>query len=449
MESKNKSIENKTAVIDWSTKHVGCEMHSVLVGDYLRFKPEAQCDHFQFTPPTVIPLSKLREIGESYRLISHDNLFNALGENDWNEIEPFAEQVRALKPVHSVVHFTNFRPRKGIKSGVHFDLEYCKPAYKQRIVDQVLRWQDKVGVPVSLENIPLSKNVRAYFDLLLEVKQRVGCLMTCDVPHFIIAAFSSEGDRGREFVSAYAQELNPIQVHLGSISIFNGVIRDNHKKFQPWLAPVALGLFPNVSYVTVEQYFRTPPETAIHYLNELRTALPKDLSEVMGEAVGNNIETANDELAKDASGYHKEFTTAIRVLDSPKDISRNLDGFSSALDIYKKYVPFYFPLATIDSFMNDSDPVSAVKAAAGLARWSLHYLEWWFPHLPKKALVRYGEGGIDSRSVQFEKVVSDFGLSDKREGDMQNATSVIRFDSPKGFWVDVAFPEFSNSNSNV
>lgn len=416
-------------------KSIGCELQPLIFDDIITQKNEGILDHIQITVPNNISFLKAFECSNLIATIAHCNLLNTFGENNWADLQAVGQQIKALKPVHVVEHFTAFRPHSNEKTGLYFTTELREPKIFSKICDSIAKWQDVLGIKVCLENIAISNNVEEYFDLLLNVMARTDCGIACDVPHFLISVNSAKMDRKK--VLLLANDLNPKQIHVGGLSILDGQLKDNHKLFSPWVVSEANILFENFEYITLEQNHMINSYTVKQNLQSIRQEAQIESPAFLLDGMGPSSEKLNDEIAFDAAKANG-FPKAVRKWDRILVPEIQNEQLNSPLDLYNKYTPFFSPIATIELAFSDLDPISAVKSVTSLIRWSFAYLSWWYPLSARYAHIIYGEGP----SELFANLINE---SDAPVNETYIRGPLLkRFISDKNFWVEVAFPRIEN-----
>jgi uncharacterized protein (UPF0276 family) len=411
-------------------KSFGCELHPLLFDKITVMKTAGLIDHIQVTVPNTVGFKDAFRFSEQIPTIVHSNLLNTFGENNWSELKPVSKQVQALKPIHVVEHFTAFR-QNSEKSGIYFNLSLFEKRNFEKIVDVVRRWQDLLDAPLCLENVAIVENVEAYFNLLCEVREKTGCKVVCDLPHFFISAFSASFSD--EQIVKTAKALNPIQVHAGGLTCAYGILKDNHKGYSPWIAGAGHLLFTNAEYMTLEQSPQIPATTIEKYLTDCKapsvSTVPRDIK----MAKGASATEVNDDLAIDA-------IVSIGLSNGVRRSPDTTTEIDSAVDLYSKYQPFVFPLASLEDSMGDLTPAQAVQVAASISKLSMLYQSWWNPEAGSYSRVSYGE----ENTLIHTSILSEDGSYNSANLGEEN---IKRFQSVKNnFWCDVAMPKISIKN---
>ena len=411
-------------------KSYGCELQPLVFDRIEELKSKGLLNHIQVTIPNTITFNTAHEFSKKIATIAHCNILNTFGENNWSELAPMVAQIRALNPVHVVEHFTAFRPSENEKTGVYFDLGLTRPLSKLKIIDGVNRWQEMIDRPLCLENISIAENVEAYFDLLLEVREKTGCGIACDLPHFFLSVYSAGFSEER--IRTLAGSLRPKQLHVGGLSITNGVLKDNHKGFSPWILQLAHSLFSEADYITLEQNHLIPASVIEKQLNQCRLAQHPSVPAEIKAGIGIALAELNDELAKETA-INAGVLVGVRTSLKSEGLGNQCE---SSLEFYNKYQPFFSPIASLEQCFDNLSPEQAVEALASVARWSLYYQSWWRPETPRFANVSYGEGS----KTFYSAVVSDDTITGENQIENENKR---RFESKRGFWCEIATPGIS------
>lgn len=415
---------------------VGCELQPVMIPVLSELRTEKLVSHLQITIPNTLTYFQAREAASDTPLIAHCNLLNTFGENSWEELKPWAAQIRSLKPIHVVEHFTAFRLPSGQKPAVWFDLDLMKPQRKQAIIEAVQRWQDELGAPLCLENVPIAENVGAYFDLLLDVKNATGCEIACDLPHFFLSVFSANYSDAQ--IRSLAAALAPRQLHVGGLSqSSDGLLRDNHKVFSPWVLSEGIALFPDAPFITLEQNHRIPAENVTKQLRMIHDHAPEEAPEEYHQLRGAPSEVLSQEIATETARSNRYPTPP---LDESRyrqlSAARYQSEPRSLIDFYDKFLPFLSPLSVLETEVESLPATEIVRTLAAASQWAISYLSWRSPHevAHAYAIVRYGEGD----KVCFERRIGSSG------GDYSRLEETRRFSSERGFWVEVTSPKLRN-----
>ena len=411
---------------------VGCELQPVMIPVLPELRREKLVSHLQITIPNTLTYFQAREAALDTPLIAHCNLLNTFGENSWAELKPWTKQIRSLKPVHVVEHFTAFRLSSGHKPAVWFDLELMRPLKKQAVIDTVDRWQTELGVPLCLENVPLADNVEAYFDLLLDVKSATGCEIACDLPHFFLSVFSANYSDAQ--IRNLAAALAPRQLHVGGLSrSSDGLLRDNHKVFSPWILSEGLALFPEAPFVTLEQNHRIPAESVSKQLRMIHDCEPAKTPEGYRQLHGASSEVLSQEIAFETARSNR-YPIPPRDESRYRQLSaeRYTKESSSLIDFYDKFLPFVSPLSVLEAEVDNLPPTEIVRTLAAASQWAISYLSWRSPQEVARAyaVVRYGEGD----KICFERRMGS------SVGEYSKFEETRRFSSERGFWVEVTSP---------
>lgn len=411
-----------------SGKSYGCELQPNLFDSIDSLKKRAHLDHLQVTIPTTVSYEEvLKQIGD-LQIIAHSNLLNVFGKVSWDELKHVVPQIRSLNPLHVVEHFTAFRPVETEKTGLFFDPSISNESGFSEVRDKILRWQDLLGIPLCLENIGIAENVQQYFDFLLKIRDATECEVACDVPHFILSTVTAKYPSTE--IEELAKALNPVQIHIGGLSVVNGIIRDNHKGFSPWLSGLSDRLFPNAQFITLEQNHKIPADIVESQLIEAHSERPIQIPLNVQNAEGIPSEILNEELTLETA----------KNVGLPKGIRRievENPGLETALELYEKYQPFIFPVTSLKLEIKELGPVEAVEAVASIARWAINYQSWWAPDAPRYARISYGEGD----NLKFTTVISEKSNSDQTN----EREKVRRFNSKNNeFWCEIATPVFKH-----
>lgn len=392
----------KTAVSAPSVS-LGCELKRNTLAELPKFLSSG-CSHFQITIPGLVSTNAVDELSESANIVVHSNLLNTMGDNNWEELALPAMKVKQWNPKHVVEHFTLFRDSAGCKRGVYIANRNERKKILSIAIENILRWQDLVGRPIFIENVPATSEPAAYFEMYNEVVATTKCGVTIDLPHLVISSLAIKKD-----IFTFTEQVGlaePTQVHVGGLSVTDGILRDNHNSFDLSLAEVTSHLFPNSKFVTIEQSSKVPNAVLLKWLMELNSKLksnpPISTDLVKSKWQARQIlddERINFELAKDeVMTFGREMTPSIRSANAQIDIG-------DPLQYFEKYSSFYYPESSIRTFLRQKDnlnPTTAVKIVSQLARTSLDFSELWGGLSTFGYRISYGEGD----AVVYSKIIS-------------------------------------------
>jgi len=421
---------------------LGCELQPILLPRLLEFKRDKLMSHLQVTIPNTLTFFQAMESIGDLSVIAHCNILNTFGKNEWAELKPWVRQIRSLRPQHVVEHFTSFRSPSGEKTGILFEPAITIGARRQVVVDSINRWQDLLGLPLCLENVPISKDIEAYFDFLLEIKSETGCGIACDLPHFFLSMFS--GKRSESQMRSLAADLDPTQLHVGGLSLSpEGTLRDNHKLFSPWVLSQGRLLFPTANFITLEQNHQVPPDMVAKQLKAITDEKVLPIPDGFYEGNGMSEGIANTELSYETALSNRYPEPVLSPNYNRSSAVRYRKGPQNSLEFYDKYLPFLSPLSILEEQLDDLSSKEVIQFLASMSRWSFSYLSWWNSALARTATaaVRYGEG----ETVHFERRFGADGISDVSF----SFEETIRFSSKSGFWVEVTSPRLEVNNRDL
>jgi uncharacterized protein (UPF0276 family) len=414
-----------------SNWNFGCEINSNLVASApVLLNGVHSIGHFQITVPSMLRFADAMVLSDLAPVVLHSNILNTFGENNWQELRVLSARIKTLNPVHLVEHFTLFRDKAGKKSGVAFDLSDLAGPARSRILDTMKKWQDMVGVPVLFENVPITKHVPEYLDFLMEQTAAAGCEIVCDVPHLLISGLTA-GISDNEMKN-YALQLNPRQVHVGGISAKNRILQDNHHSPSEWIAGFAKAQFPNAKYITLEQSPQIPTAALARQLAKVVAAEPSRVPDLLQGCQGESIEELNDRLAQDAASFMNG-GKALREGEVTGDVS-------GALAYLEKYMPFFYPMGSINEHQLKSSEHELLLKVAAVATRALRFASWASADMDRD-FIRIS-CGRDGQETASKLLCANSTLSVANPCERK-----IRFENNLGFWVEVATPGEVPSNA--
>jgi uncharacterized protein (UPF0276 family) len=387
-------------------------------------------NHIQITIPNTLLFHEALDASCRVPTIAHCNLLNVFGENNWAELRAVAQQIKRLNPLHVIEHFTAFR-NGGAKAGISFGTTLStNPNTIEIATDNIKRWQDILGLSVCLENVAVIENCNLYFELMLEACHRTQTRAVVDLPHFFLSALTKSS--GTNNVHDLATSLNPIQIHIAGVGIHDDkYLIDKHDLFSPWLLNYARDLFPQASYLTVEQSHSVPAKQLIKYLDFCNTPdvkLPKEPARIALLPPYPTV-LVNADLTTSAAKNN-----GLPILESvPKIELDDQASASAAIDLYDKYVPFFWPLPSVRSFAENptSSLSETVKYVSILARWACAYQSWWAPTAPRIAHLAAFDS---STTLNFS------GFVVGKEPPEPVAMTSVRVLHHSGSWVEAKLP---------
>lgn len=341
--------------------------------------------------------STLKTLPPGLPLYVHSTFVNVLGSNDWTALKSAARRLRALRPKAVIDHFGTFIDPSGRKHGVRFDARTgASKREERRAADNINRWRDLLGCPVYLENIPVSSGVRSYFSALLRVAERADAPCALDLPHLIIS-FSAAGLSPAE-MGKTARAVNPIQVHIGGLSILPNRIEDNHKTISPWLMETItrLGLKPKL--VTIEQSDQLPRrylEERVRHIQSGRWGVPPDFG---AKRRTRSTRQFSEDLAKERASA-MGISTHRRI---PGTHNRSLGP--TLLGTVEENYPFVYPLASLRAASKRS---SADEVIATLAHVLQVYKNFgsWYRDARRERIYLVVSKGTERRILDFDREI--------------------------------------------
>jgi uncharacterized protein (UPF0276 family) len=379
----------------------------------IEFRPESSAsarrlfsqnliDHVQVSLPAGWEPSTLKTLPPGLPLYVHSTFVNVLGSNDWTALKSAARRLRALRPKAVIDHFGTFIDPDGRKHGVRFDARTgATKSAERQAADNINRWRDLLGCPVYLENIPVSSGVRSYFSTLLSVAKRTAAPCALDLPHLIIS-FNAAGLSPAEMEQT-ARAIDPIQVHIGGLSILPGRIEDNHKTISPWLMGTItkLGLKPKL--VTIEQSDQLPRrylEERVRRIQSGRWGVSPDFG---ARRQTRSEHQFSEDLAKERASA-MGISTPQRV---PGTHGRSLR--TTLLGTVEANYPFVYPLASlrVASKRNTADDVIGTLA---------HVLQvyknfgFWYRDARRQRIYLVVSKGLERRILDFDREIEIFRL---------------------------------------
>lgn len=415
---------------------VGCELTGALLQESA-LVAERKIDHLQVTIPNSTFFSTVLDIARQVPIVAHCNILNVLGENNWDEIAPIAKRIRELGPVHVVEHFTAFRTADRSKVGVWFPSSHSeRQATVAHAIDSVRRWQDMIGSPLALENIPVVTESKSYFDALLEVKHRTSCLVVCDMPHLLLQTELNSWTI--EDINSLCREMNPVQVHVAGIGVVNGAVFDDHRSLSLWVLQRTFELCPNTKFLTLEQSQQVPVGTLLRNLETLRnsvTGLTK-AAHVPLKKAATDEQTNAAVRAVSAAMLGLSPTAGSKSSQSPFDAFTHKMAVNSTFDLLERYMPFIHPWdALAEDLRNTPEGVSDIcRKVLPLAKTAAGYCSWWFPQTGFKFGLSIGQGGKEICKHEMELQCGEHAESELRRFNLEGDT-----------WVELGLPKITQA----
>lgn len=357
----------------------------------------APLSHCQITVPAGITYAQAQEARRGLPVIFHSNLVNFFSENDWSELERIAKQIRGLRPLLVVEHFSSFRPEEDQKTGVWFpEQSGSRPAIRERLSSTIKRWQDLTGAPISLENVPITERVDEYFDLLLETRDRTSCRITCDVPHFIISGLAARWNES--VAAARAAALNPIQIHVAGLDLSEDRVYDGHNHPGSSVASYAKRLFPGAAHFTYEQPSGLGLAQTLARLDELRNASERSLPEDVRSRSTYSVQETNDRLTRETFSRFRSLKSVSKKRARER-IHAGAEFGETALALLEKYQTFAWPLGSLDESAEKLTDAEVTEICAAFTNFALILQTWWSPGTPAFAQIDYRRNGSSIKTT--------------------------------------------------
>jgi uncharacterized protein (UPF0276 family) len=153
------------------SRSIGFEMREGLLPFLESAVDDGLVGHVQVTAPDGISLEGGLAISGRIPVILHSNFLNVFGDNNWEDLGQIASAIRRLRPKHVIEHFTALRAPGEEKCGVWFDDSLTSQSARETIRSRILKWQEMIGVPVLLENVPVTGFPREYLELLIDIRR--------------------------------------------------------------------------------------------------------------------------------------------------------------------------------------------------------------------------------------------------------------------------------------
>lgn len=386
--------------------------------------------HFQMTTPNHISYSHERVYSQlgGAKLIAHNNLLNPFGIDSLEELVPVAKKIDSLSPIHVVEHFTSLRKDNGEKCGIHWDANFIELEKKRKIFSRIKHWASCFSSQVMLENVMVTHDVKPYFDLLLETREETGVGIVCDAPHFFVSCQSAGMTQAETFT--LARELSPLQIHIGSVSISNGLLNDNHATLAPWMPRWVAKMFPKAEYVTLEQSDRMPFSQLEKLLLMLQNPCSAEIPSALLVKNGISEIDFNSELLSSTSrnqGLPKETNTSPFFLQQPE--------LRTAIDLYEYFWAFVCPLESVRIYAKDVSVKEIMPLLATVIKRALLSATWWNNEQDEPIQIEVLSPHMDIIYSRF--LSKSLVLKEHR---FQNNVKEYRFQASCGHWLRLVAP---------
>lgn len=323
--------------------------------------------HAQISIPASWNQDRLESLAPGLDLCVHSTFLNVLGKNDWPSLKLAAKGIRRLRPICVVDHLGTFVDSKGKKHGVLFDTTESSTSLTRRAVSNLRRWTELIGVPVYLENMPVTSEVDRYFSLYSEVSEKAHVERAVDIPHLLISCHVN-GNSMRECAKKL-RLLDPKQVHFGGLSVSSDRIEDNHRQISPELLCLLEWAEINPKLITLEQSDQLPNQYVESMIREIqRDQFVRDLPDFSIQRKTRSSETFSQSLAKDRA-------RSFGVLRPERRHPRKFR--SRMLRLTERHYPFIYPASSITSAASLLDSGDALELLAHFLSTSKNFYSWF------------------------------------------------------------------------
>jgi hypothetical protein len=345
-------------------------------------------DHLQVSVPGFLTASQTLALSKNNRIVLHSSLLNLFGPNDWKDLKCYARQISLVKPIRVIEHATRFRHVNGAKTGVYFEPRFLESDHLSQTVETFKKWEALLGIPVAIENAPVTEHVDAYFQFMLEIKRLTGCEIVVDVPHFLISAIAAKWNS--KVTKSMANALKPAQMHLAGVNASDGRLKDNHRFLTAGMPAFAKEFFPQCSEVTLEQSSLHTEKSIASMCKTIRSCPKADLLLDYKETVPLSMVETNSFLSTPYAPFKSLQTTPGTHL------------VPGLLERFEKYTPFHYPIHTFQLASSNLPAKDALRSAVDIIKAS-STLETWYGSDPTVLTIQFGE----NEKPTFSKTISE------------------------------------------
>jgi hypothetical protein len=262
LECSKKNFENLVNNTEGSDKtSFGIEFYTSWQDKLTEHRSEIT--HIQVTAPANVSFQNCEQLSAETPLVLHSNVFSPFGDNNPIYTNLFSNKIRNFRAIHVIEHFSNF---SASSSQFLYPNRDNTKISKQAIFDKCKKWQNEICIPLAFENVPVTMDVEWYFDLLLEMREKTGIEITCDVSHLLMSCAASENPMS--LLRSILPSLNPLHIHLSGLEIKDGKIFDNHYSFPQSIIEFAKMHFKSAKFVTFEPYPNASKKKTLNILRK-------------------------------------------------------------------------------------------------------------------------------------------------------------------------------------
>lgn len=328
---------------------------------------ESLLNHIQISIPGKIALQEAEALENKIPIIVHSNILNVFGENNWDHLKRIAKNISKLKPQFIIEHFTCFR-NENSKYGIVPQNILKNKSSLALAKDNISRYRDITKTDISIENIPITRDVELYFELFADTVRSLNLKVTCDFSHLSI---SSSASSHYDKITQIMSELKPIQIHLSSVRQINGKVFDSHHSLSDDFVRSAKHLFPLTKYFTWEQ-------SSILSIESVRKGLQKIFKLNCENSYSKFlIEPHRIPSIDETNQYLTRHAMPFKISESKKNIKKvksiNLD---SEQEIFETYFMFANPYTALDNLRKNIEEAEYLKNLFTLFRLDCIFRSW-------------------------------------------------------------------------